>query len=54
MQHGVRSRWFVIPSNHKWFRNTAVSRIIVETLENFAMKLSVTDDPFVSAPRPKG
>jgi PPK2 family polyphosphate:nucleotide phosphotransferase len=30
--------WFVIPSNHKWFRNTAVSRIIVETLESFDMK----------------
>jgi PPK2 family polyphosphate:nucleotide phosphotransferase len=25
--------WFVIPSNHKWFRNLAVSRIMVETLE---------------------
>jgi polyphosphate kinase 2 (PPK2 family) len=25
--------WFVIPANHKWFRNLAVSKIIVETLE---------------------
>src|SRR5712671_6727360 len=25
--------WFVIPSNKKWFRNLAVSQIIVETLE---------------------
>lgn len=25
--------WFVIPSNHKWFRNLAVARIIVEYLE---------------------
>lgn len=25
--------WFIIPSNHKWFRNLAVSKIIVETLD---------------------
>ena len=31
--------WFVIPSNHKWFRNLAVSRILVETLEGFDMRL---------------
>jgi PPK2 family polyphosphate:nucleotide phosphotransferase len=30
--------WFVIPSNHKWFRNLAVARIIVEHLE--AIKLA--------------
>ena len=30
--------WFVIPSNHKWFRNLAISQIIVETLENMKMK----------------
>jgi PPK2 family polyphosphate:nucleotide phosphotransferase len=29
--------WFIIPANKKWFRNLAVSHIIVETLE--AMKL---------------
>jgi len=29
--------WYVIPANKKWFRNLAVSHIIVETLE--AMKL---------------
>lgn len=26
--------WFVIPADHKWFRNLVVSQIIVETLEN--------------------
>ncbi len=31
--------WFIIPSNHKWFRNFAVSKILVETLEGFDMKL---------------
>ena len=30
--------WFVIPANHKWFRNLAVSRITVETLESLKMK----------------
>ncbi|WP_395665848.1 polyphosphate kinase 2 family protein [Methylocella sp.] len=31
--------WYVIPSNHKWFRNLAVSQILAETLENLHMKL---------------
>jgi PPK2 family polyphosphate:nucleotide phosphotransferase len=31
--------WFVIPSDHKWFRNLAISEIIVETLEKLAIKL---------------
>jgi PPK2 family polyphosphate:nucleotide phosphotransferase len=26
--------WYVIPSNHKWFRNLAISRIVAETLED--------------------
>ena len=29
--------WYVIPANHKWYRNLAVSRIIVETLERLDM-----------------
>ena len=29
--------WFVIPSNHKWFRNLAIARIIVEQLEAWHM-----------------
>ena len=29
--------WYVIPANHKWFRNLAVSKIIVETLESLKM-----------------
>jgi PPK2 family polyphosphate:nucleotide phosphotransferase len=31
--------WFVIPANHKWFRNLAISQIIVETMENFDIKV---------------
>jgi PPK2 family polyphosphate:nucleotide phosphotransferase len=30
--------WFVIPANHKWFRNLAVSSIVTETLESLDMK----------------
>jgi PPK2 family polyphosphate:nucleotide phosphotransferase len=30
--------WFVIPANHKWFRNLAISRIVVETLEALDMQ----------------
>ena len=30
--------WFIIPANKKWFRNLAVSHIIVETLEGMKMK----------------
>jgi PPK2 family polyphosphate:nucleotide phosphotransferase len=30
--------WFIIPSNHKWFRNLAISRIVAETLEALNMK----------------
>ncbi|MCJ8144350.1 polyphosphate kinase 2 family protein [Ancylobacter sp. A5.8] len=31
--------WFVIPSNHKWFRNLAVSEIIEATLDDLDLKL---------------
>lgn len=30
--------WYIIPSNKKWFRNLAVSHIIMETLKNLGMK----------------
>ncbi len=32
------SPWFIIPANHKWFRNLAVARIVVEHLEGLNMK----------------
>jgi PPK2 family polyphosphate:nucleotide phosphotransferase len=32
------SPWYVIPSNRKWFRNLAVSQIVLETLENMDLK----------------
>jgi len=30
--------WFVIPSNHKWFRNLAISRIVTETMQSLRMQ----------------
>ena len=29
--------WYVIPSDHKWFRNFAVAEVIIRTLESFKM-----------------
>jgi PPK2 family polyphosphate:nucleotide phosphotransferase len=29
--------WFVIPANHKWFRNLAVSQIIADTMDGLHM-----------------
>jgi PPK2 family polyphosphate:nucleotide phosphotransferase len=29
--------WFVVPADHKWFRNLAISRIVVEYLEGLGM-----------------
>jgi PPK2 family polyphosphate:nucleotide phosphotransferase len=31
------SPWFVIPANHKWFRNLAVSQIIADMMEGLQM-----------------
>ena len=33
-----RAPWFIVPANRNWFRNLAVSKIIVETLESMNMK----------------
>jgi PPK2 family polyphosphate:nucleotide phosphotransferase len=30
--------WYIIPSNHKWFRNLAVSQTLVDALESLNMK----------------
>ncbi|MFA7283287.1 MAG: polyphosphate kinase 2 family protein [Candidatus Omnitrophota bacterium] len=31
--------WYIIPSDHKWFRNLVVSKIVNEKLESLKMKL---------------
>ena len=37
--------WYVVPANHKWYRNLVVARIVVEALESMNLK---------SPPPPKG
>ena len=39
--------WFVIPANRKWFRNLAISQIVVDTMKDMKMQFpepSVTMD----------
>ncbi len=31
--------WFIIPSNHKWFRDLSISQIITRTMEEMKMQL---------------
>ena len=37
--------WYVIPADHKWFRNHAVAEVIVRTLESFKMQYPRTAAP---------
>ena len=34
--------WYVIPANHKWFRDLAISEIIADTLDEMGLKLPPT------------
>jgi PPK2 family polyphosphate:nucleotide phosphotransferase len=29
--------WYVVPANHKWFRNVVISRVLIDTLEGLDM-----------------
>jgi hypothetical protein len=31
--------WFVIPANHKWFRDLAISTIVADTMEEMKLTL---------------
>jgi len=33
-----RAPWFVIPSNHKWFRNLAISQIVADAMDEMGLK----------------
>jgi PPK2 family polyphosphate:nucleotide phosphotransferase len=35
--------WYVIPANHKWFRNLAISEIVADTLDDMDLKLPPTN-----------
>ncbi len=48
LEHTSRKHapWFVIPSDHKWFRNVAISGILVEAMQHLKLKYpSPTFDP---------
>jgi hypothetical protein len=32
-----KAPWYVIPSNHKWFRNLAVSQIMADMMEELKL-----------------
>jgi len=34
-----RAPWYVIPANHKWFRNLAVARIVADTLDELDLQM---------------
>jgi polyphosphate kinase 2 (PPK2 family) len=31
--------WYVIPSNHKWFRDLAISQIVADAMDDMGLKL---------------
>ena len=33
-----RAPWFVVPADHKWFRDLAISRVIIKTLEGLDLR----------------
>jgi PPK2 family polyphosphate:nucleotide phosphotransferase len=37
-----RAPWYVIPANHKWFRNLAISQIIADTIDGMGLHLPPT------------
>jgi PPK2 family polyphosphate:nucleotide phosphotransferase len=37
-----RAPWYVIPANHKWFRNLAISQIIADTMDRMGLQLPPT------------
>ena len=34
-----RAPWYIIPANHKWFRDLAISSIVVDTMDEMGLKL---------------
>ena len=34
-----RAPWFVIPANHKWFRDLAISTIVADAMDDMGLEL---------------
>ena len=34
--------WYVVPANHKWFRNLAISQIVADTMDDMGLRLPPT------------
>jgi len=34
-----RAPWYIIPSDHKWFRNLAISQIVADTMDGMGLKV---------------
>jgi len=43
------SPWYVVPADHKWYRNLVVARVLVETLEGLHLKWPEPDVPSLAA-----
>ena len=37
-----RAPWYVIPANHKWFRDLAISQIVADTMDEMGLHLPAT------------
>jgi polyphosphate kinase 2 (PPK2 family) len=35
--------WYIIPANKKWYRNVAISAILVQTLQSLKMKYPTSE-----------
>jgi len=38
-----RAPWYIIPADHKWFRDLAVSQIIADSIDEMGLKLPPTN-----------
>ena len=36
--------WYIVPANHKWFRDLVISSVLVETLESLKMKYPESEE----------
>ena len=44
--------WYLIPANHKWYRNWAVTTVLIETLEHLDPRYPTPPDRGSRAPSP--